>query len=157
MRQVVAFVLGTSLTAALVPGTAVAGIDQEARRPAVVAAAEHAMNGLADAAPDASFRLVSEAGHDMYDVDAAPSPGWLPERPASQARPAPSMDSIVVHRGDTLWSIAARHLSPAAPAADIDAEWHRWLATNRDVIGDDANLILPGQQLRPPPAQPGRS
>jgi len=57
---------------------------------------------------------------------------------------------FVVRRGDTLWSIAAGRLGPEAPAAEIDDEWHRWLAANRDVIGPDPDLILPGQLLRPP-------
>jgi len=61
----------------------------------------------------------------------------------------------VVHRGDNLWSIAARHLGPTATTTEISAEWHRWFAANRHVIGDDANLITPGQVLRPP--VPGRS
>lgn len=149
VRKVVAFVLGTTLTATLVPGTAVAGIGHEALRPAVVAAATHAMSGLVDAAPDASFRFVSDPPRAMTVTDAAPPPEWSPKRPAH----AP--EGIVVHRGDTLWSIAARHLGPAATAADIDAEWHRWLAANRDVIGDDANLILPGQLLSAPTSPRG--
>ena len=177
VRNVVAFVLGATLTAALVPGTAVARTGHEAPRPPVVAAAQIAFSSLADAAPDASFRFVSESVHDVedrHDVDAAPRPSWSPEAPASPARPASpddqraliklvsrgpaasassadGTDGVVVHRGDTLWSIAARHLGPAATASDIDAEWHRWFATNRDVIGHDPNLIAPGQLLSPPP------
>jgi hypothetical protein len=60
----------------------------------------------------------------------------------------------VVHRGD-LWSIAARHLGPTATTTEISAEWHRWFAANQHVIGDDANLITPGQVLSPPAS--GRS
>ena len=66
---------------------------------------------------------------------------------------SPAGGIVVVHRGDTLWSIAARHLGPAAAAADIDRECHRWFTTNGKVIGEDANLILPGQVLRPPSSQ----
>ena len=177
VRNVVAFVLGATLTAALVPGTAVARTGHEAPRPPVVAAAQIAFSSLADAAPDASFRFVSESVHDVedrHDVDAAPRPSWSPEAPASPARPASpddqraliklvsrgaaasassadGTDGVVVHRGDTLWSIAARHLGPAATASDIDAEWHRWFVANRDLIGNDPNLIAPGQLLSPPP------
>ena len=183
VRNVVAFVLGATLTAALVPGTAVARTGHEAPRPPVVAAAQIAFSSLADAAPDASFRFVSESVPglesvpdvaDRHDVDAAPPPSWSPEGPASPARPASpddqsaliklvsrgaaasassadGTDGVVVHRGDTLWSIAARHLGPAATASDIDAEWHRWFVANRDLIGNDPNLIAPGQLLSPPP------
>jgi nucleoid-associated protein YgaU len=218
VRKVVAFLLGTTLTAALVPGTAIAGISHEAARGAVVATAQEAKRAsseVAVAAPDASFRSVSGRppgdtavavqalyGHTVVAVqavpaathvpatprtpaathvpdtpripaapvvgvvpavrestDAAPSPAWSPKRGGSRVRPAlrtsahARTDTVVVLRGDTLWSIAARHLSPAANAAAIEVEWHRWLATNRDVIGDDADLILPGQLLSPPPSK----
>jgi nucleoid-associated protein YgaU len=208
VRKVVAFLLGTTLTAALVPGTAIAAIGPETARGAVTAIAQEARprttSGVAVAAPDASFRFVSArtAGHtaaaaravatvpgtpsvpgipsvpDRHappairalpgiravpavrdSTDAAPSPAWSPEGAASRTRPAvrasayAGTDTVVVLRGDTLWSIAAKHLGPAASAADVEVEWHRWLATNRDVIGDDADLILPGQLLSPPPSK----
>jgi hypothetical protein len=163
LRNVVAFVLGTTLTAALVPGTAVAGIGPHTLRPPVVAATKHAgsssreLDGLTLAGPGASVRLtpsnrsvasgaVTKNGYDVNHVaDAAPSPSWSPPRAERHGA-----GRVVVLRGDTLWSIAQNHLGPAARAADIDAEWRRWFAANRDVIGDDANLILAGQQLRAP-------
>jgi len=153
VRKVVAFILGTALSAALVPGTAAARTGQVAPRPASVAAAQIVVSGVADAAPDASFRLVSDA---VPATDAAPPPSWSLERPAPPAMRASPADSVVVQSHDTLWSIAAQHLGPAATGADIDAEWHRWFAANRDVIGDDANLIAPGQLLSPP-ATPQRA
>jgi nucleoid-associated protein YgaU len=67
------------------------------------------------------------------------------------------VEGVVVRRGDTLWSIAARHLEPTAAAADINIAWHQWFAANREVIGDDPGLILPGQLLSPPRAPQGRS
>jgi nucleoid-associated protein YgaU len=159
-RKIVAFVLGTTLTAALVPGTAVARTGLEAPRPGLVVAAQIAFGGLADAAPDASFRLVSDA---VPAVDGAPPPSWSPERHSSpQRRMSPERrasptDGVAVRRGDTLWSIAAHHLGPAATSADIDGEWHRWFAANREVIGDDPNLIVPGQLLSTPTSSKGRS
>lgn len=57
---------------------------------------------------------------------------------------------VTVRRGDTLWDLAARHLGPQATDAEIAAEWPRWYATNRDVVGDDPDLLLPGRQLRAP-------
>ena len=179
VRKVVAFVLGTALTAALVPGTAVAGTEHQVHRQAVVTSAQYAVGAFgnaADAAPDASFRLVSDPIHASStsnasnapdDEDAAPGPSWAPERRAlssdgkgraSSPSSAGGVVDIVVHRGDSLWSIAARHLGPAATTAQIDAEWHRWFAANHHVIGDDANLITPGQVLsRPASAQSAQS
>ena len=61
-----------------------------------------------------------------------------------------TQETVVVVRGDCLWTIAAHHLPSSASDADIDGAWRLWYAANRAVIGDDPNLILPGQQLRPP-------
>ena len=55
-----------------------------------------------------------------------------------------------MRRGDSLWSIVARQLGPGASDAEIAHEWPRWFEANAAVIGDDPDLILPGQQLVPP-------
>jgi len=60
------------------------------------------------------------------------------------------VNGVAVKLGDTLWSIAAQELGPTATSTEIDAEWHRWFAANRAVIGDDADVIEPGQRLSPP-------
>jgi hypothetical protein len=97
----------------------------------------------------------------------APEPGWRPHRPA--AAPAHDLGSrllatsprpgwcagtedgaAVVRRGDSLWTIAARHLGPEATAAEVAHEWPRWYAANRHLIGDNPGLILPGQVLVAP-------
>jgi hypothetical protein len=74
-------------------------------------------------------------------------PGLLGSRPGTSTE-----RDVVVHRGDSLWSIAARHLGPQATDAEIAREWPRWFDLNRDLIGDDPDLILPGQILRVPGA-----
>lgn len=90
---------------------------------------------------------------------AAPEPGWQPTAPPPRHRSAPvslvsrgsaAPDVVVVRQGDTLWDIAARHLGPEAGASRIAQEWPRWYAANRQVIGPDPDLILPGTQLVPP-------
>ncbi|CAN7287558.1 LysM peptidoglycan-binding domain-containing protein [Terrabacter sp. LjRoot27] len=90
-------------------------------------------------------------------------PGYVPTPPvpvldADRSRllaPAPRLatsahDLVTVRRGDSLWTIAARHLGPGTSDAQICREWPRWYAANRDVVGDDPDLLVPGQQLRPP-------
>jgi hypothetical protein len=90
-------------------------------------------------------------------------PGYVPSAPppvlpADRSRllaPAPratvgAHDVVTVHRGDTLWAVAARHLGPDASDVQVAREWPRWYAANREVIGDDPDLLVPGQQLRPP-------
>ncbi|SDP25347.1 hypothetical protein SAMN04489867_1867 [Pedococcus dokdonensis] len=100
-------------------------------------------------------------------LDAA-GPGWTPSRPTHQAPDATRLvagagarpaGEVVVHRGDSLWSIVRRTLGPGASDAEVAAVWPRWHAANRDVVGPDPDRLLPGQVLRPPepaeqPAQP---
>jgi nucleoid-associated protein YgaU len=100
------------------------------------------------------------------------SPGWTPERPQPTAatsrhgtaqlevvapgpRRPPTADDpvrhhVVVRRGDTLWSIAARHLGSGATDAEIAQEWPRWYRINRHLIGADPHRLLPGERLRSP-------
>ena len=83
-----------------------------------------------------------------------PAPVW-PGAPAPASRPDPPPTAerpVRVRPGDSLWLIAARRLGPAAAPSDIAASWPHWYAANRTEIGDDPDLILPGQLLSPPRA-----
>ncbi len=93
----------------------------------------------------------------------AGSPGFRPTRPspttddaglrllAPSPRPgAAALDTVTVRRGDSLWSIAERHLGAAATDVQVARAWPQWYAANRAVIGDDPDLIHPGTQLVPP-------
>lgn len=83
-------------------------------------------------------------------------------QPAAASAPSPASPatqdprSVVVSPGDTLWSLAAEDLPPGAPAAAVDAHWRAIHAANRRVVGDDPDLIRPGQRLRLPPAPSAR-
>jgi nucleoid-associated protein YgaU len=57
---------------------------------------------------------------------------------------------VIVRRGDTLWAIAQRFLPAGASEAEIARSCAEWFATNRAVIGDNPDLIVPAQRLRPP-------
>lgn len=98
-------------------------------------------------------------------ADAPTEPGWAPSPPAPAVRTAAPADPLVVapprpgtaaedavtvRRGDTLWDIAARHLPQGATDAEIAAAWPRWYEANSSTIGDDPDLILPGQRLVAP-------
>lgn len=122
----------------------------------------------ASPAPTAASAVHSTVAATAASDPASPSPSHPPDRPPSppgdvglvSSAPAPARPSVdahvVVQRGDSLWAIAARHLGPHAGAGEIAHAWQRWYAANRDVIGDDPDLIRPGQLLVPPP-DPGRA
>ena len=57
---------------------------------------------------------------------------------------------VVVDVGDSLWSLAARQLGGFATNADIARLWPAWYEANKSVIGEDPDLILPGQVLTVP-------
>jgi nucleoid-associated protein YgaU len=54
-----------------------------------------------------------------------------------------------VARGESLWTIAEEALGTQDPVR-VARYWHRIHRTNRDVIGADPNLLLPGQHLTLP-------
>ena len=75
----------------------------------------------------------------------------LPDRPlVGGAEPVAEQPKVVVQSGDTLWAIARARLGPSADFADTAHAVDRWHAANREVIGDDPDLIHPGQRLDPP-------
>jgi hypothetical protein len=59
---------------------------------------------------------------------------------------------VVVNPGDSLWSMSQQRLHPNATTQQIMNEAGRIYELNRIRIGDDPNLILPGQELLAPPA-----
>lgn len=71
------------------------------------------------------------------------------ETPASPSASTPA-DAHVVVAGESLWTIAAAGLDPAAPTATVAAVANAWYDTNRDQIGDNPDLIHPGQVLEAP-------
>ncbi len=80
----------------------------------------------------------------------------LPTASAATTRPAPaatSGGSVSVRPGDSLWSISRAHLRAAgadASPADVARAWPQWWEANRQLVGDDPDLVLPGAQLTPP-------
>ncbi len=66
------------------------------------------------------------------------------------APPPAAAADLVVRPGDTLWQLAAARLPAGSPPAAVAAAWPAWWSANRAVIGDDPDLLLPGQHLVPP-------
>lgn len=67
-----------------------------------------------------------------------------PTRQPDEAR------QVVVTAGDSLWSLVEAHLGPGAGDAEVAAAWPAWWQANRSTIGDDPDLLLPGQLLTVP-------
>ena len=179
LRQTAAFVLGVGVVAGVAPGAAVAepptpsiSSSQSSTAPAssapaspapaspapsTPAPATPAPTGPPTPSPDAVAPSLPDPG-----FHALPDPSWVPTAPTVRPQPDVGLLSrtpnaavdapvdVVVHRGDTLWSIAARHLGPNASDAEIAQAWPAWFDANRAVIGEDPDLILPGQVLRAP-------
>ncbi|MBV9823263.1 MAG: LysM peptidoglycan-binding domain-containing protein [Actinobacteria bacterium] len=80
-----------------------------------------------------------------------PLPGSaFPSPPSTPAHPNAG-NPVTVRPGDSLWSIAARHLATDRSAARIAQAWPRWYAANRQAIGSRPDLIRPGTRLVAPP------
>jgi hypothetical protein len=87
-------------------------------------------------------RAVAPAAH-------RPGPAPRDRTPArTEAQPGTAADgTYVVRPGDSLWAIARAH--PDA-SGSVERRWRSIWQANRDLVGDDPDLILPGQALRLP-------
>lgn len=91
-------------------------------------------------------------------------PNWRPSSPIAdpdlvvawpaRARQTPGTAhaGVTVLAGDTLWDIAARDLGPSASDVEVALHWPRWYQANKAQIGENPNILLPGQILTPPAA-----
>lgn len=90
-------------------------------------------------------------------------PGWQPvppvvnpgmlAAPATRVPPEAAtaeLEGVTVQAGDTLWDIAARHLGHGASDLDVALQWPRWYQANLALIGQNPDVLLPGQILQPP-------
>lgn len=104
---------------------------------------------VADAPQDAPHDTSHEAPVEVL-LSGLPYPARAHDAAAPAAAPGATGPTVTVRPGDSLWSIAARQLPPGASDAAVartSALLHR---LNRDVIGDDPDLIHPGQRLQLP-------
>lgn len=95
-----------------------------------------------------------------HAAQAAPEPSLdglpLPDRATGAVTVADPADvprtdrRIVVRTGDSLWHLSRTASGPHASDADVAEHVERLYRHNRDRIGDDADLIHPGQVLELP-------
>jgi len=82
--------------------------------------------------------------------DRAAGPATAGPRPPARAAAPRRQPVVIVHRGDSLWSISADLLPRRATDRDITEAWHRLHRANSGRIGTDPALILPGTRLAVP-------
>jgi hypothetical protein len=149
-RRAAALALGVGLAAA----PALTGCTTAAPAPVVVLAADTEAPAVPDWPAVPSPAVPSPA----VPPPAAPPPAA--PAPAGSVRadipdwPAPAPGDHVILRGDCLWAIAEADLRARTGLEPTDAQVatavERWHTANAAVIGDDPDLLLPGQVLRPP-------
>jgi hypothetical protein len=183
VRRLAVLALGAGLAVPLVAATASTGTARGGTSGRPVSSGPLVTAGAAATAPSASWptltsppRAAGPASPPGARRTPASSPGeppdaaWTPSPPdRSRIHDPEGLDllsrtpaaghvvdeGVVVRRGDSLWSITGRYLGPSATADEIAREWPRWHEANRDVIGDDPDLIRPGQVLHPPASSRG--
>jgi nucleoid-associated protein YgaU len=135
--------LAVGLSLVHAPAPLVRAVSPRLLRRALFAGAVGAL-AMAPAQADRVSAPSRPAHHDVVGLR-------LPDRPvAAPPRPAAEPAAVVVRPGDTLWAIAARSLPEGAADAQVARACARWHAANRDVVGDDPDLIFPAQRLTPP-------
>ena len=106
--------------------------------------AEQAERSTPATAPG-SWAALAEAGFRAPRGASVGTASLVTAQPTRQI--APEDAGVVVVAGDSLWSIAARHLGPGADDAEVAAAWPRWWQANRHIVGEDPDLLRPGQRL----------
>ncbi|WP_455569960.1 LysM peptidoglycan-binding domain-containing protein [Streptomyces tricolor] len=104
---------------------------------AAPAAAQPGSSGTAASGGGATTRSAPTRSAPAKSAPAKSAPAKAPERPAAGPGRSASRGDYTVREGDTLSTIAARH----------GTSWQRIYAANKAVIGDDPDLIVPGQRL----------
>ncbi|MDQ2624591.1 MAG: hypothetical protein M3Y20_05465 [Actinomycetota bacterium] len=96
----------------------------------------------------------AEDGHtDGEHTEAVPDgelPMPVPETsPTDATSTPPSPRTVVVDAGDSLWSLTSALLGEASDA-EVAAAWPALYEENRELVGDEPDLIYPGQELTVP-------
>ena len=93
----------------------------------------------------------TEAEQNPLDGYTNPATTTAPSRPAASEPPV----RLMVYPGDSLWSISQRHLGPQASPQQIANEVERIFELNRDRIGEDPSMLMPGEELLLAPSVSG--
>ncbi len=138
LRRVIGASAGAAIATGALLGPAVAaGTDEQ----------DHVELGWS---PAASQSPEQEPAAEPADDSEAPEEAANEDIGEEAEDPGDDPATYVVKAGDSLWSIAEAELPGDPTAAQTAQAWPAWYAQNRDVVGDDPDLIHPGQQLHVP-------
>ena len=143
VRAVIATLLGIGITAGLATGASAVG-----SAPPPHTAPSPASRPMT---PDPGVSSLPDPGvPSIPTVRPQPDVRVLSPVPRDDPADRDSPHEVVVHRGDSLWAIAARHLGTEASDAEIAEAWPDWYAANRHVIGSDPTSSCRGRScVRP--------
>ena len=141
------WVVTTGTVAGLLTGTVAAGGGATRRLVLVACGVAVAAGTALPATASGGEGRELLVGLALPDRAVAPAPRHE-RRPTVRTSAEPDApDTYVVRPGDSLWSIAQAH--PGATGS-VELRWRAIWQANRDLVGDDPDLILPGQALRLP-------
>lgn len=147
-RRLMGSLIGTSL---VLSGTTV--LAQADTLPVAPAASTHHDESVAF--PAAHLALNNPARTSV------PTPGWMPGSinielnrlmgsPKERQQSTSAVEHVIVTSGQTLWSIAEQMLDGSGSSTEISHLWPQIYEMNREVIGQDPNMLQLGIELKLP-------
>lgn len=89
----------------------------------------------------------------QHDAGSQDGPGAKGEKQTDSrdaSNESTASETVTVAEGDSLWSISEGQLGEGTTPAEVLSYVEELYWTNLDVVGDDPNLIFPGQTLTLP-------
>jgi hypothetical protein len=99
-----------------------------------------------ETAPDTNNDQTNVADNRADEATTTATTSTVTTTTTSQSAYEPAA-ALVIEPGDSLWAIAQEQLGPEATPQQVAQETGRIYGLNRERIGEDPNLILPGQEL----------
>jgi hypothetical protein len=88
-----------------------------------------------------------EASQNTTTTDEKGAPAGASWQRSAPEEPSRGTTPLVVEPGESLWSISEEHIGAGATPEQVAYEVQRIFELNRERIGEDPNLIFPGQEF----------
>lgn len=95
-------------------------------------------------------QYASGRADDQYHARSQDGPDTKSKNRTEPNNESAASKTVAVAEGDSLWSISEDQLGEGATPAEILSYVDELYRANRDAVGDDPNLIFPGQALTLP-------